>query len=879
MPWDREQYRLEVLEPARQAGNVPPADLYVRYGLPSDISDPVAFGQQVHEALDYWRELRSRRIYGRLAEALIARHAELAQDGPLTLEKFTERHAQAHREQIDQLARLADAEAGAATHVGPATVARLRSALGWSVTDAEVTDALQRAGVRVVATFPQLPAAPHPKQADLAEHVRQLSKRLSAEVVFGDAVRHGFRVLGGFRLADSRRLDEAALDEARRQAGALPYSDPGKATTENVLAILRGAARTPGELDALLLSEVIEWLRQFAGRGFVQRAIAGQARELGLVEDEAGLIAAAMFAGGTLEPARRQVEEELTAGRLRTAQRLAAGLPADDPLRERVAALDAQVTALVRRADAELAQGRRELAATRLAEAARTASDDAGLAERLAALPPPPPRNATARVDGDHVLVSWEPSPALAGRVRYRVRRGQDRAPVSPAEGTAVAAAGGRNDVTDTEPPLGADLIYSIFADRGGEACSPPATAQSVVFAPDVTGVSVTAADTSVAVSWRAHPGTDAVLVVRGEGRPPRGTDDGTAVEASVAGFTDAGLRTGTEYFYRIAASYRAPDGGRRQSAGIVVPAVPEPQPEAVTDLDAAVLDDGMPMVVASWTPPPHGQVRLAVSDERPPWPAGTRIGRQDAAGLSEISALPRRGGDGRDSLQLRLPPGRHHLVALTWAASAIVVGNSAEVSLVGPVRDLSATRMHDAVQLAWVWPRDATDAVIRWPGGERRCSRRVYDDEGGVRITVGPAETCIEVRAVYPHPSGRLTAPAALVRVPGRGVAVSYRIRRAGPLRPRQRIVELIPERPTRLPALVLVRTTGPYAPDDPADGETVGRIEPQPIEPGQPVTITVELPKGPAWLACFVDPDVPDADARAFLLFPPPAGEMRIR
>jgi hypothetical protein len=218
VPWDREQYRLEVLEPARQAGNVPPADLYVRYGLPSDISDPVAFDKQVHEALGYWRELRSSRVYARLADALIARHAELAQDGPLTLEKFTKRHAQAHREQIDQLARLADAEAGAATHVGPATVARLRSALSRSVTDAEVTEALQRAGVRVVATFPELPAAPHPKQADLAQHVRQLSKRLSAEVVFGDAVRHGFRVLGGFRLADSRRLDEAALDEAAPRA-------------------------------------------------------------------------------------------------------------------------------------------------------------------------------------------------------------------------------------------------------------------------------------------------------------------------------------------------------------------------------------------------------------------------------------------------------------------------------------------------------------------------------------------------------------------------------------------------------------------------------------------------------------------------------------
>ena len=107
-------------------------------------------------------------------------------------------------------------------------MARLRTALSWSVTDAEVTEALQRAGVRVVATFPELPAAPHPKQADLAQHVRQLSKRLSAEVVFGDAVRHGFRVLGGFRLADSRRLDEAAIDRGAPPGGRAALLRPGQ---------------------------------------------------------------------------------------------------------------------------------------------------------------------------------------------------------------------------------------------------------------------------------------------------------------------------------------------------------------------------------------------------------------------------------------------------------------------------------------------------------------------------------------------------------------------------------------------------------------------------------------------------------------------------
>jgi len=43
--------------------------------------------------------------------------------------------------------------------------------------------------------------------------------------------------------------------------------------------------------------------------------------------------------------------------------------------------------------------------------------------------------------------------------------------------------------------------------------------------------------------------------------------------------------------------------------------------------------------------------------------------------------------------------------------------------------------------------------------------------------------------------------------------------------------------------------------------------------------VTITVAVGRGPAYLACFVDPDSPDRDARDVVLCPPPGDEMRIR
>jgi len=479
-------------------------------------------------------------------------------------------------------------------------------------------------------------------------------------------------------------------------------------------------------------------------------------------------------------------------------------------------------------------------------------------------------------MDGDHVLITWKPSLAAAGRVHYRVMRGQDRAPGSPAEGTAVVTRTERTDVTDADAPPGADLHYSVFASRGGETWSGPAAAPPAMFTPEVTDVSVAAADTSVAVSWRAPRGADGVAVARRENDPPRGPDDGTAVAASLTGFTDTALATGTEYHYRIVACYRSPDGQRRYSAGVVTRAVPEPVPRAVADLEVGEPADGALQV--SWTPPPYGQVRLVRSDQPPPWAAGTRLTPGDAAGLREIPGVPRRGPDGRDVLELRLPPGHHHLLALTAGRNSSVVGGTAEVRLVEPVRGLSADRMHDEIRLGWIWPEGATDALIRWSGGERHCSRRVYDDEGGARITVGAAEATVEVRAIYPQRGGRLTAPGARVRVPARGVAVTYRIRRASRWHPRQRTIELAAEQATRLPPLVVVRSTGRYVPDDPSDGETVARVGPQDIAPGQVAAFPVEVTRGPAWLACFVDPDTPEADARGILLFPPPATEMKI-
>ncbi len=920
MAWDREAYRRDVLEPARQAGNVPPADLYQRYGLPADAPGGTV-AQWMAKVVTYWRELQSDLVLRTLAGRLLVAHGRLERAGPLTADRLAQLHAQ-HRELLrDRLARYAKAVAIEQAVAGPDTVAKLASLLGRSVTDADVVTALQDSGVHVVQAFPVLPATPDAQLRVLLPYLDDLGLQLSAEIIFADDVRRGFRVLGGFRLSDGRRLDEAALARAKLEADRLAFADRAKERIQRALASMGTAARTPGGLDALGLSEVAERLRQFIRLGVSgPRCLAARAMELGLVSDEANLLAAALRAEDTTETVRQQVDQMLSTGQLRTAQRLAAGLPAGDPLRARVDKVGAQVDGLSRAAAAAAAEGEIEQAAERLAEAIGLAGDDDGLADRLAALPPPAPAAASAQLDGQQVLVSWEPSPAHTGRVRYRVVRGLARAPASATDGTEVVTHTEARSVTDLDAPAGADVCYSVFAERGGAVYSAPASTAPLPFAPDVAEVSVTEAEFSVTMSWRSHPAADGIHVVRWEQGAGQDRDepldaavsaaaDGTPVSASMRGFTDRGLRTGTQYRYRITAVYRAPDGARRLSDGIEVPAVPAPEPGAVTDLTEdlpaervhpeqvpanEVPAEGVPadeaatstaQVVLRWTPPRHGHVRLVRADQAPDWRVGTRVPPADLAGLTDIPGEPEHDTDGRAVLAARLPFGRHFVTPVTEVGRVIVAGNTAPLLLLEPARGAHAERRHDTVErrhdtveLSWVWPRGATDVIVRHPDGELDCSRRAYFAEGGCIISVSRHEVTFSIIAVHQGPDGRQTAPPAWITVPARQAAVHYRIGRSR-LHPRQREVRVSAEETVQLPPLVAVQTTGEYPPRDPAEGERIHEIPRQHVDPGQPVPFTVQLAHlNPGWLGCFVDPQRSDPDADPILLFPPPADEMRV-
>ncbi len=861
---DRERYRREVLDPARRSG--PPADLFVRYGFTGRLPAEAAFRAQIDEVFGLWKTLKSKPGWGKLIEGLLAKHAELERAGELTPAAFQARRRKEQAQADRRLAELVQGEN--ATHVGPAAVTRLRDAAGAGVDDTQVRQALAAARIKVVDRLPELPVTPPPTYAALGPELQTLDLGLSAEAIFGrEAVQAGFRVLDGFRLTDGRRLDEKTLTDAASRSAAMAHSNPRKTPTETVLTVIKGAHRD-GSLDRLLLWEVMAPLRKQIAAGFGQKAIANQAAESGLDREEAGILAAAMLAEGAAEGLRRRIEEDLAGGRLRSAQLQAASLAGDDELRIRVGARAAEVAGLVARADAELSAGRTESAARLLGDAAARASDEPDLADRLAGLAPPPPRAAAAVVDGDRVLVSWQGSAAQAGQVRYRVTRGMRRPPRSPAEGVVVAAETAELHAADESAPRGTDLYYAVFAGRGGPQWSPPAGTSRVVFAPEVTGVAADVTADAVGVVWRTPRGASEVRVVR--------VADGqeTAIESDLTGFNDTGLSPGVEYHYRITAVYRAPDGSPRTSPGVAVRAVPALSPVPVAALYIQAIPSALEV---SWVPPPLGRVDLLVSRVAPPWPVGAEPAQAELAAFGRpVPGSPRPAASGRVSVQMPTPLGRHYLLAVTRVGTRAVAGARAELSLAEPVRGLQAERLLDEAQLSWIWPEGAVASIIAWPGGERRCSWRVYCDEGGVTIPAGPGEMVIQVSAVHPDPAADLVAVPVPVTVPARKAKVRYRWLKDGARRPGRRRLELTTDQPCELPELVVVLSAAAVPPDEPGDGLEVTRLPPASISPNVPLKVPVKVPwRATGFLACFT---VTSSDA-GLLLLPPPPSEMRIR
>src|SRR5262245_51161795 len=203
MDFDADEYRTKVLDPARRRGNVPPADLFVRYAVGAPARrDDAAFAAHVQEMAKHWRALKQKHVYAKIAQALLAGHAELAAAGELTRAGFEARlRADRAREQPRFEQRI-QALAGGSPYISRSRLDALLDTFGGLWDEKSVAAALRRHRIEVIEQPWQLPPAPAGnKHKDLTANLNVLGLRLAAELVLGtEAVRQGFRLRGGFRL-------------------------------------------------------------------------------------------------------------------------------------------------------------------------------------------------------------------------------------------------------------------------------------------------------------------------------------------------------------------------------------------------------------------------------------------------------------------------------------------------------------------------------------------------------------------------------------------------------------------------------------------------------------------------------------------------------
>lgn len=871
-----EEYRREVLEPARAAGDQPPEDLRVRYALADPLSGP-GVEARVKQVRQCWRRARGQLKYRKLIDRLEAEHRELAPlfaaAGRGDLRALEERLAggreRGERRRAQARAGLADA-AGFLRMVRPAEVEAIARSGG--VARAELERLAAAEGVTVREPDPLPPASPYAAYRKVRESLGVLGKRHLADFLFGARIAGPIRVLDGFTApaapgapgASALRGGVLRLDADAVAAAGDEWARRSRDTSTTHAGTVLAALRSGADLAELVRYDIVDRLRERFRQRASERALLRHATEdLGVHAEDARRLVFAVVretaGGGGLAGRLRSL---LDAGEVFAAAELAdaSAIPAageGEPSEEEVLAAEARhrVDTALRLRETAAAEPDPDRAWRLLADALRLVRDLPGARDHQRRLPPRPVPALRADIDtggsgtggaGAAVRLSFEPSPSTAGEIGYRLVRRTGRPPRGAGDGEAVAGE------RDERPPVNVPLYYGAVAVRG-DAAAPPAVAGPVVVRPEPGEVELLAGDGQVTGRWRCPAEAARVVVSR----------DGAPVEAGRDGFRER-VPNGRTHHYLIRAVYLDAAGREVATPGVRASVTPSAPPVPVYEL-AAEPDPADPgLLRVRFAPPAHGTAELVLSPAPPPWPRSALVPVEEVRRATRrLACTPAAGG-------LAVRPGAGGwLLAVTVAEGTAAIGAYHRYVNLPPPRRLVAERRGDHVHVGFDWPPDVAEVDLVYrigrdagrspdPDAERRATvtRAAYDTQGGVRLPV-PEDEPVELAVAAAGTVGgtRVTGPPATAEVEARAV-VRYDLERTGPPWRRSLTLRLTCSRPLRVARLSLVLRRGRVMPHRAGDGETLGTWEQVPV-PGE-LSVAVPDASAPYWLRCFADDDV---------------------
>ncbi|MBB5807951.1 hypothetical protein F4560_007719 [Saccharothrix ecbatanensis] len=797
--FDANRFVAEVLKPV-QDGLSPDEDLFRVYLLPHEVTDRGTIETALAEVGRQFTQ-QQYRGFRRAVDILRGQH-EAASETLLDRDR-----REAHRAWVEERRRKLAATIESRLHGAPGLpLAEVNAqARALKVPRSAIVAALREHGADEREPV-ELPRHLEPGQwAEARGHLAQLGHESLWNYLAG---------LGGLRTTE-RHL------AARREKLRVSRSSDSNAET-TLLRLVHGWL---DDLVGVLRHEVVSHLLDRAAYGYAEaveaaRAVADRLRAVGIDADPAAVAYAVWcdrrFTTVPAEPSwQEHYQQAVRDLRLRTALTVLQQQPSlPDEWSRRRTALERQLAEL----DAEVARCR-ELERTDVEAAVagyhrvRAVLADDGIDTALERCRPAAPPTARAEVRDGRVVVTWEPSSATAGRVTYRVSRGDT------VLGEDIAA----GELVDPDPPNGTALVYAVHALRDGNPSARAARTGPVTVLGEVLDLVLRGGSDAVSGRWRLPEGAVGALVTR----------SGVAVgEAHSSSFVDHDVRPGETYDYRVRARYRLPDGSAPLSLGVVATASCQEVPVGVTDLVAEFDRDDL---VARWTPPARGDVELLElrPGDDPPEPGVVSAHQARRHG----APVPAGTLTGRGVLRGRLstPGKRQTLVPVTVLGELAAIGTPFVVDARhAAVSTLRLDRLGTTVRVTWEWPRGATAARVVWrksaePAGPTDPLASFLDvtkvgyDSRGVAVPVSEGDHWFGVCTAQTVDGVPSFGPLVLRRESTRRTA-RYSVHRAGVF-PRRRWV-LTVEGDEQPSSVVLVGKSG-IRPMDRDDGEVLLRVD----------------------------------------------------
>ncbi len=437
----------------------------------------------------------------------------------------------------------------------------------------------------------------------------------------------------------------------------------------------------------------------------------------------------------------------------------------------------------------------------------------------LKTIPPAPPTNLQARVNGSVVSLSWNPSPSRNASTKI-VRKSGSR-PASVRDGTVIATVTG-HVYDDAQPETGVPLFYAAFAAYDEVVSAQAAVlAQPLLITADVSRIVSLVNDRQVELQWQLPAHVHDIVVVRKEGSAPTSMNDGTRLSlTNRTKLFDGNVQNGRSYFYGVYCLFQHYDHTLVPSRGVFKEVRPEQPPAPITTLDIRSERRSQDFVVhLSWPAPTKGEVVILKSQQPLAISTGETIPARDlhTHGIS----LAGRGNLCDDTLNRA---GIVYYTPVVIFQENAYTGKTHRYVCIDDVTNLEVENLGSALRLQWTWPGNCQEAMVcfdsdQWPvpgqatANAVRVSRAEYDRHGHYDIRgASGSNYYIVVAAVVRQGSEEIIAAGARVEAQlASKVVLTYEIKQArGLFGPKQSTLHLYARTPGHLPSLLLVSKQG---------------------------------------------------------------------